>query len=824
MTNPAADREAILDAFRRWGYLQADLDPLGRLRPVQMAELEGTGPEADAARKTYCGPIGAEFMHIPDPERRAWVIEQMESAPPEADRRRLYELLARADVFEQTLQRRYVGTKRFSLEGATALIPFLHRFAEEASRDGCEEIVLGMSHRGRLNVMVNFVATPAADLLAHFEDVDPESVLGGGDVKYHLGSEGTFRTADGREVHVVLVFNPSHVEAVDPVVLGSARARQARRGEGGRSKVVPVLLHGDGAFAGQGIAAETLNLADLPGYTAGGTVHVIVNNLIAFTTAPGDLHSSRFASDLARRLPVPIFHVNGEEPEAVLRAASMAAGFRAEFHTDVVIDLIGYRRWGHSEVDDPKFTQPALYGRIEKRTPLWKEYARRISLDAAAVSALESELRSAFEAAAGEARGREERPVLYRPPTYWSEYLGGPYDASLEVDTAVGADRLLEVGERLASLPAEFSAYPKVARLLDERHRMARGKAPVDWGMVEALALGSLLWEGVPVRLTGEDSRRGTFGHRHAALVDVSTGKEWVPLAHLREGQGPFECFDSPLSEAAVLGYEYGYSREAPEALVLWEAQFGDFVNGAQIILDQFLCAGEDKWGLLSGLAVLLPHGYEGQGPEHSSARLERFLQLAAEDNHQVCQPSTAAQYFHLLRRQALRRWRKPLVVLTPKSLLRHPDAASPLADLAQGRFRPVVGAGNSGEADRILLASGKIVHELRKEREKRKAVHTVILSLEQLYPFPEEELARELERFPGARQAIWVQEEPANMGARSFVLARLGRLLPRVALGSVERPESASPATGSRKAHAREQAGLWDLAFGHAGASAEDA
>ncbi len=808
-------REDVLDAFRRWGYLQADLDALGRLPPLPVPELEEAGPGFEEGRARYCGTLAAEFMHIPDPERRGWVIERMESDPPEPDRAAIFGVLARAQLFETALQRRYLGTKRFSIEGVSSLLPFLREAARALAERGAEELVLGMSHRGRLNVMANFLGVPVEDIFAEFEDADPESVLGGGDVKYHLGARGRIGLGGDRSLDALLVANPSHVEAVDPLVLGVARARQARLGDAHRTRVVPLLLHGDGAFAGQGIAAETLNLAELPGYAVGGAIHVVVNNLVAFTTRPEFLHSSRFATDLARRLPVPILHVNAADPEAAVRAAGLAAGFRNAFQSDVVVDLIGHRRWGHSEVEDPKYTQPALYARIEALPPLWKAYAERIGMDGEAVRRAADEISAAFDRAHERARASGRRPDFLAPREYWSGFSGGPYDPAGEPDTGVGGDRLREIAEALARLPEGFRPYPKAEEGLRRRAAMGRGEAPVDWGTAEALAFGSLLREGVPVRLSGEDSRRGTFSQRHVALYDRETEEPHLPLERLPGARASFECHDSPLSEAAVLGFEYGFSLESPEALVLWEAQFGDFANGAQPILDQFVSAAEDKWGLLSGLVLLLPHGYEGQGPEHSSARLERFLQLSAEDNLQVCQPSTAAQYFHLLRRQALRRWRKPLVVLTPKSMLRNPAACSPVDDLSRGRFRRVLPEAEIADAERVIVAGGKLVHELRRERGRRKAGRAAVVSLEEVAPFPAEELRRELSRHPGARRVVWAQEEPANMGAAFFVVPRLRPLCGEIPVSSVARPESASPATGSLKAHAIEQARLLDQAFG---------
>jgi len=801
----------VFDVFRRWGYFEADLDPLGFFHPQPHPQLALVGEVAEQARRYYCGTIGAEFMHLPDPERRRWIAERMEAAAPEFDRKFLLDRLIRAELFEQVLQVRYLGTKRFSLEGMAALIPALDEILEVAAGLGAEAAVLGMSHRGRLNVMVHIVGKPAADVFAGFEDVDPRSVLGGGDVKYHVGATGEYQTRAVRKLRIHLVSNPSHLEAVDPVALGRARAKQDRYGRDGTKRVLPIELHGDAAFAGQGIWAETLNLADLKGYSVGGTVHIIVNNLIGFTTRPAELHSSPFASDLAKRQAIPIFHVNGEDPDAVARVARLALEYRYTFAGDVVVDLIGFRRHGHSEVDDPTITQPLLYRKIKEHPPLWQAYAKAISADPAETV---EQVRREYEAAQKQARATKKNPVLRELPSYWSGYKRGCYDAAYEVDTGVSADELGEVAEALTRYPEGFAIHPKVKRLLEQRAEMGRGARPVDYAMAEALAFGTLLRRGTPVRLAGQDTRRGTFNQRHSVLVDVETEAEFVPLEHIHPDQARCEIYNSTLSEAGVLGFEYGYSRDYPEALVLWEAQFGDFANGAQVIIDQFISSAEDKWDLPSGVVLLLPHGYEGQGPEHSSARIERYLQLAAEDNIQVCQPSTAAQYFHLLRRQALRPWRKPLVVFTPKSMLRHPGAASKLEELSHPRFLTVLAESEVERAGRVLVCSGKIGRELREERKQRKDTSAAIVFLEQFYPFPESELAAELAQHPTAREIVWVQEEPANMGALSYVLPHLERIAGGRPVRSVKRSASASPATGSTKAHELEQKTLLTLAF----------
>jgi len=809
----ALEKEQVLDLLRRWGYLEADLDPLGFLKPESCTELGLDGPDAEQARRYYCGTIGAEFMHLPDPERRRWIEQRLESATPEPNRQRILERLVRAEVFEQVLQARYLGTKRFSLEGVTALIPLLDQILEGAAEHHAEWSVLAMSHRGRLNVMAHVVNRPAEEIFAGFEDVDPRSVLGGGDVKYHIGATGDYLAGNGRGVHIHLVSNPSHLEAVDPVAMGRTRAKQVRAGATGRELVLPIVIHGDAAFAGQGITAETLNFAGIDGFSVGGTIHILANNLIGFTARPPELHTARFAADLAKRQAIPIFHVNGEDPDAVVRVGALALEYRYLFHDDVVIDLIGYRRHGHSEVDDPTITQPLLYRKIKDHPPLWKLYAERIGADASATAAISEEARSELGAAQKNARKLEKKPTMRTLPEYWSQFAGGRWLPEYEVDAGLDAAELGEITDALTRIPQGFHIHPKIKRLLEQRAQMGHGKAAVDYGMSEALAFGSLLRDGIPVRLTGQDTQRGTFNQRHAVLVDVENEQKHFPLAHVADGQARFEVYNSELSEAGVLGFEYGYSRDYPETLVLWEAQFGDFANGAQVIIDQFIASGEDKWNLLSGLVLLLPHGYEGQGPEHSSARIERYLQLAAKDNMQICQPSTAAQYFHLLRRQALGKWRKPLIVFTPKSMLRNPDAASPLAAFSEPRFRRVLPDPEIKNASRLLLCSGKIGHELRGERKRRKDDSTAIVFVDQLYPFPEEELSAELERHPQA-EIVWVQEEPANMGALFYMRPRLRRIAHGRTILKVTRSASASPATGSAKAHELEQKTLLTLAF----------
>ncbi|MGC2198254.1 MAG: 2-oxoglutarate dehydrogenase E1 component [Terriglobales bacterium] len=813
MDAPNPERERIFDLFRYRGYLQADLDPLGLLRPQAPAELQIEGDHAREARHFYCGTIGVEFMHITDPERRRWIQERIEAEPGTVDQARVLDLLVRADIFEQVLQQRYLGTKRFSLEGNTALLPLVDEILEHAAQRGAINLVMGMSHRGRLNVMLHVARRNPEEIFAAFEDVDPRSVLGSGDVKYHLGATGEYNTRSGRKVNIHLVSNPSHLEAVDPVTVGRTRAKQDRAGEGGREKYLPLLVHGDAAFAGQGITAETMNYADLPGYTAGGTIHIIVNNLVGFTTSYREEHSERFSADLARRQSIPIFHVNAEDVDAVVRVGRMALEYRYAFGTDVVIDMIGYRRHGHSEVDDPTVTQPLLYKAIKAHPPLWEIYAEDAGLETEA-PAKAAEVKAEYEAGQKNAGSITKKPTMRDLPSYWDGYFGGRYKPEFEKETGVSTEELTELTPKLTTYPAGFHIHPKVKKLLEQRAEMGGGKRDVDYGMAEALAFASLVKSGIPIRMSGQDSRRGTFNQRHSVLLDIENETEYVPLENIAPGQARCEIYNSTLSEAGVMGFEYGYSRDYPEALVLWEAQFGDFANVAQAVIDQFVCAGEDKWGLLSGLVLLLPHGYEGQGPEHSSARIERFLQLAARDNLQICQPSNAAQYFHLLRRQALRHWRKPLVVFTPKSMLRHPDACSPIEDFTHQRFLPVVRDTGAVDAKRILVCTGKIGHDLRVERQRRKEQSTAIIFLDQMYPFPEAELKAALEQHEDAREVVWVQEEPANMGALFYMMPRLRHIAGERAVLSVKRSASPSPSTGSAGAHEVEQKTLLTLAF----------
>jgi len=790
---------------------------------MKFPDLQGlSGEFAEEARRYYCGTTGVEFEHLPEPERRRWIAERMESPEFEVNQGKILERLIRADLFEQVLQSRYPRQQAFFTR-RQYLADSAARFR---SRRG------GRPWRCRLPDGHEPPRPPERDDAYCVQD----AARSGGRFRRRRSPQ---RAGRGRrevprwrhrrvynlcrqKINIHLVSNPSHLEAVDPVAMGRARAKLTRHGAKGAhldrskamvNKVWTIVMHGDAAFAGQGIWAETLNLADLAAYTVGGSIHIVVNNLIGFTTRPTQEHSSRYASSIARRQSVPIFHVNAEDPDAVVRIGRLAAEYRAEFNSDVVIDLIGYRRHGHSEVDDPTITQPRLYERIKSHPPLWKIYAEHTGI---AAEPLADSIKKEYEEEQRLAGKLTKIPHLRKLPDYWTPFNFGKYDPKYEVDTGLSPETLAKITDGLVRAPAGFHVHAKIVKLLEQRAEMGHGKRAIDYGFAELLAYGSLVLEGNPVRLTGQDTQRGTFNQRHAVLVDTQTEQEYLPLAHLAPDQSFCEVHNSSLSEAGCVGYEYGFSRDYPEALVLWEAQFGDFVNGAQVIIDQFLSASEDKWGLPSGLVLLLPHGYEGQGPEHSSARIERFMQLAAEGNMNICQPSTAAQYFHLLRRQARRPWRKPLIVFTPKSMLRHPDASSPLADFSRPRFLTLVPDTEVTDAHSILIASGKVGHELRAERRRRKDTNTAIFFLDQLYPLPKTEIAAAIDAHPNAREIVWVQEEPANMGALFYVLPRLERIAQakNLRLRSVKRSASASPATGSAKAHELEQKTLLTLAF----------
>jgi 2-oxoglutarate dehydrogenase E1 component len=831
----------LVDAYRLHGHRAARLDPLGAPAPghpqldpefhgitahqlegvpASIVQLESYGTTiADVVswlQQTYTGSIGYEFEYLEDAEQREWLRQQIESGvhrQPLAcgERRRLLERLTEVEAFEQFLHRAYLGAKRFSIEGTDMMVPMLDQAIERAAAAGASEVVIGMAHRGRLNVLAHVLGVSYVDMIARFEGRHA-MVAGTGDVKYHLGAEGTYATRSGNPLTVLLAPNPSHLEFVNPIVEGMTRAKQTvRHGariERNEDLVVPILIHGDAAFPGQGVVTETLNLAKLTGYRTGGTLHIIANNQVGFTTDPRDARSVDYASDPARGFDIPIFHVNADDAEACLAVVRLAMAFRARFHGDVVIDLIGYRRYGHNEGDEPSYTQPVMYARIVEhatvRRILADQLVRAGVVDAAAVQAMWDGCHERLMAAQDQVRSAAVESRRADGALRIDDVPGGV------VETGVTAARLRSLDRHLHSWPAGFRVNPKLARQLERRARiLERGDGPIDWAHAEALAFASLLEEGVSIRLTGQDTERGTFSQRHLVLHDVETAAKHVPLAGIQGPAVSFEVHNSPLSELGALGFEYGYSVVAPRALVLWEAQFGDFVNAAQVILDQFISAGREKWGQLSRLVMLLPHGFEGQGPEHSSARLERFLQLAAEDNLRVANVTTPAQYFHLLRLQALDPVRRPLVVLTPKSLLRHVRAVSSLPELVAGRFQPVLHdpafAGPLRDATRVALCSGKVYYDIIAGRDAAGAdAKLAVLRVERLYPFPAEELAAVVRAY-GAVEIAWVQEEPRNMGAWSFIEPRLAELLER-APTYIGRPQRASPAEGYAEDHEREQ------------------
>jgi 2-oxoglutarate dehydrogenase E1 component len=846
----------LIEDFRELGHLAAALDPLGLVdrskSRIRIADYGLTDSDLDTVvtsediagadsrplreivgllEETYCRTMGVEIGHIHDSELRGWLQLRMESTRnrvhfSRAEQLHLTAKIIEAEVFEHFLQTKFLGAKRFSLEGAESLIPLVDRIIEGASRAGVSQIVIGMAHRGRLNVLANVMGKPAAEIFAEFLDRDVNLAgEGSGDVKYHLGYSSDRVTAGGR-VHVSLGFNPSHLEWVNTVVQGRLRAKQDRLGDKARVRGLPILIHGDAAFAGQGIIAEAFNMSGLDGYTVGGTIHVVVNNQIGFTTSPKHSYSTTYPTDVARMLQIPIIHINGEDPEAVAQAVDLAVDFRQRFHRDVVIDMWCYRKLGHNETDEPNYTQPVMYRAIAGKPPIRASYLQAFGLSQgteAPVTAADAEAiavakKQALEEALEAATKLQSPP---RPSTFggvWSRVRGGPDSGAREVSTAVAPEVVSSVSRALTTLPPSFTPHPKVAKLLETRVAMGAGRRPVDWGMGEALAFGTLLAEGVRVRMSGQDVRRGTFSHRHAVIVDYNTGDEYTPLDYLGEGQGTFEIRDSPLSEAGVVGFEYGYSLDMPEGLVIWEAQFGDFVNAAQVIIDQFLLSSEAKWRRVSGLVMLLPHGMEGMGPEHSSARLERFLNMSVSDNIQVCNVTTPAQFFHLLRRQVLRPYRKPLIVMSPKNLLRHPAAVSSLQELTQGGFRHIIpdDTVDPKQVDRVLLCSGKVYYDLAQAREEHKLKNVAIIRVEQLYPLRRDEILETLSVYPEGIRVIWVQEEARNMGAWHF----MSRNIPPLILSSfhwsgISRPLSASPATGSASRHKLEHQRLMEEALG---------
>ena len=867
--DPAAQRQAVIDsirclmlirAYRVRGHLEADLDPLGLNKPEPHPELDYRTygfTEADLdrpifidhvlgletatlrqivqlVRDTYCGKIGVEFMHIQDPDQKAWIQKRIESVRNHTDftpkgKKAILERLTEAEGFERFLQLKYTGTKRFGLEGGESVIPALEQIVKRGGQLGVEEVVIGMAHRGRLNVLANFMKKPYKAIFSEFQGnpANPSDVQGSGDVKYHLGTSSD-RDFDGNIVHLTLQANPSHLEVVNPVVVGRVRAKQVQKNDETRQKVVGILLHGDAAFAGQGVVPETMLLSQLQGYTTGGTIHVIINNQIGFTTLPQYSRSGPYSSDVAKGFQAPVFHVNGDDPEAVVHVARIATEFRQEFGADVVLDMICYRRHGHNESDEPAFTQPLMYRKIAAHPTTRTVYARQLVAEGALtedeangiVTGFQEHLEKEFEAAKS-----------FKPNK--ADYLEGKWlgleqladeEEFREELTGVAADTLKELGHKLGEVPADFNVNRKIARQLQAKKEMMDTGAGIDWATAEALAFGTLLTEGHPVRLSGQDAGRGTFSQRHCRLTDQENENRVELLNHLRPGnQAHFEVIDSPLSEEAVLGFEYGYSLTEPNGLTIWEGQFGDFANGAQVIIDQFINSGESKWLRMSGLVMLLPHGYEGQGPEHSSARWERYLQLSAEDNWSVCNITTPANYFHALRRQIHRNFRKPLVIMSPKSLLRHKLCVSKLDDMGVGtRFRRVLPEVDNLVADakvkRVILCSGKVYYDLYEERQKRGINDVAIIRVEQLYPWPKDTIKHQLARYPNA-DLLWVQEEPANMGPWTFVDRRIEYICEELEIKAKRavycgRRAAASPATGLYKTHNAEQAWIVDMAL----------
>jgi 2-oxoglutarate dehydrogenase E1 component len=843
--------DQLVRAYRVRGHLMAEIDPLGRPRPG-LPELDPRfyhltdedmdrsfstdtieGPQSMSLRQiikrlrnTYCRSIGVQFMHMDDLRVRQWLQVRMEGCENriQLDRRqqlRIYRQMTTAAVFEEFIQKRFLGAKSFSLEGSESLIPLVEMAIERAAGQEIGDIVLAMAHRGRLNVLANIMGKSPQRIFREFADMDPELHVGRGDVKYHLGHSTDYKAGNGRSVHLTLCFNPSHLEYVNPVAIGRMRARQDRASDLGRQNGMVILIHGDAAFAGEGIIQETLNLSELDAYRVGGTLHVVVNNQIGFTTGPREARSCMYATDVAKMLQIPIFHVNGEDPEAVAQVVGLAMDFRREFQRDVVIDMYCFRRRGHNEADEPAFTQPALYRVIEKRPSVHESYLEKL-LKLGDVTREEAERIVAEQHAklSADLSVAKSEDYVHKSDVggFWSFYVGGREREAADVETGIRRDVLVHLLERLVALPDGFRPHAKIQKFIEGRMQMAAGAAPLDWSAGEALALASLAVQGLRVRLSGQDSQRGTFSHRHAVIHDAVTDETWCSLEHLAPDQAPVEIYNSPLSESGVLGFEYGYSLDCPDGLVMWEAQFGDFVNVAQVVIDQFIVSAEDKWNRLSGIVLLLPHGFEGQGPEHSSARLERFLALCAKDNIQVVQPTTPAQMFHCLRRQVLRVWRKPLVVMTPKSLLRNPQCVSPLDDLVQGSFQRVIPDASgipARDVRRILLCTGKVAYELEKRRQELGRRDVAIVRVEQLYPLPKAALEAALAGYAPGTPAVWVQEEPENMGAWRFLRIHFGdRLFDRFPFTGVCRQSAASPATGSKKSHDLEQNELLGTAF----------
>jgi 2-oxoglutarate dehydrogenase E1 component len=860
----SAKQAAVSRLVQIWtnrGHLIAKLDPLGlmqRPRPrvldldyfgLGASDLEReffTGSRTAAIpqrlrlrdiltelERIYSGTIGAEFAHVSDSQERLWLQDEFQAGRvghnfSVAERRDLLWQLTAAEGLERYLHTKYVGQKRFSLEGADAFIALLDDLIQRCGVAGIEEVVIGMAHRGRLNVLVNLLGKSPSVMFSEFEGKSDEvPARGSGDVKYHKGFSADLRTSAGN-VHAVLAFNPSHLEVVDAVVEGSVRARQQRRGDARGERVLALLVHGDAAFAGQGVVMETLQLSQARGFYTGGTIHVVINNQVGFTTADvRDARSTIYCSDIAKMLEAPIFHVNADDPEAVVFVARLALQYRVRFHKDVVIDLVCYRRHGHNEADEPAATQPLMYRAIRAHPTVREIYAAQLVkegvLSKGEASAMIEQYRQGLDE--GRPQARASLGMIGNKFTVdWSQY--SQVDWTERAQTALQMRRLRALGQRIVSVPTDFTLQPRVAQVMANRARMIAGELPLDWGCAETLAYAALLEDGFAVRLTGQDSARGTFFHRHAVLHDQGSGRTYIPLQHVAERQPRFEVIDSVLSEEAVMGFEYGYSTTEPNTLVIWEGQFGDFANGAQVVIDQFISSGEAKWGRLCGLVLFLPHGYEGQGPEHSSARLERFLQLCAEANMQVCVPSTPAQMFHVLRRQMLRNFRKPLILMTPKSLLRHELSVSALQDFSRGGFAPVIGEIDAIAAEpvrRIVFCAGKVYFDLLKARRKEGGCDVVLVRIEQLYPFPGDEYAAVLRRYPNAREIIWCQEEPQNQGAWYQIRHRLQEFAgARREVLYAGRASAAAPATGLIKVHEAEQQGIVRAAL-HASAAAAD-
>jgi 2-oxoglutarate dehydrogenase E1 component len=845
----------LINAYRFLGLRHANVDPLKRFPKPEVPELEPSyyglteadmnavfntgslvGPEQlplreilRAVRETYCGSIGVEYMYISDVAQKRWIqsrFESIRSTPSYSPdyKRHILERVTAAETLEKYLHTRYVGQKRFSLEGGDSLIPLLDNLLQRAGEKGIQETVIGMAHRGRLNVLVNTMGKMPKDLFSEFEGKHADN-LQAGDVKYHLGFSSDIITPGG-PMHLTLAFNPSHLEIVNPVVEGSVRARQHRRRDREGKQVLPVVIHGDAAFAGQGVVMETLNLSQTRGYKTGGTVHIIVNNQIGFTTSDTrDTRSTLYATDIVKMVEAPVFHVNGDDPEAVVLATEIALEFRTQFQKDVVIDMICFRRHGHNEQDEPMVTQPLMYKIISQHPGTRKLYADKLVqqgvIDAGTSDEMVKGYRSALDGGY-----HTNKTILsnFHPPyaVNWDRFRDAKWTQN--VDTSVSLPELKLLAEKLTTLPAEFKLHPRVEKVVADRRQMGLGKLPLDWGMAENLAYAALLKDGYAVRISGQDSGRGTFFHRHAVLHDQARERwdagTYVPLQHIAENQPDFVVIDSVLSEEAVLGFEYGYATAEPNELVLWEAQFGDFVNGAQVVIDQFIASGEVKWGRMCGLTLMLPHGFEGQGPEHSSARLERFLQLCADYNMQIVVPSTPAQMFHVLRRQMVRTFRKPLIIFSPKSMLRHKESVSSLEDLATGRFQPVIGETdniNPEDVKRVVFCSGKVYYDLRAARRERGISDIAIVRLEQLYPFPHDEFKAQIDRFAKAKEIVWCQEEPGNQGAWHRIQHYLLRhLLPTQKLSYALRPSSASPAVGYLALHNEQQKAVMDAALTH--------